>query len=219
MTSDHVSAGRAPRVKASLRDEQKTFTRGRLIEAAIAVFESKGFSGATVDDIVTEAGASRATFYAHFKNKDDVANELFAQMVPQSEEAFAQLDSAIASGSRAEVRAWVLGAFGWWKANGGAVLALEQIVASGGFGHGGLDYVQAEAMPGFLRAWGPKRRDEARLRIYLLGTLITRTYRAWELDGLFADLDEADIIEVITDLWITGLHLQRLRPDGDWARA
>src|SRR3954464_10344860 len=57
---------------ATLRDEQKSFTRHRLIEGALAAFDRKGYAATTIDDIVAEANASRATFYLHFKRKADV---------------------------------------------------------------------------------------------------------------------------------------------------
>ena len=56
----------------SLRDEQKRLTRRRLIEGALAAFEQKGYAATTIDDIVAQANASRATFYLHFKSKADV---------------------------------------------------------------------------------------------------------------------------------------------------
>ena len=56
----------------SLRDEQKRLTRRLLIEGALAAFERKGYAATTIEDIVAEAKASRATFYLHFKSKADV---------------------------------------------------------------------------------------------------------------------------------------------------
>lgn len=205
--------------RPTLRDEHRNYTRNKIIEAALKVFEVKGYSGATVDDVVSEAGASRATFYVYFKNKDEVAHALFELMVPQSRDAFTELDRALAAGSWAEIREWVRGALAWWDANRGAVLALEQIVASGGFGHGGLDQVQSDAMPIYLDHWGHQRRDEARLRVYLLSTLITRAHRAWRMDGLFSGLDEDAVLDVLTQLWIAGLQLDRLYPDVEWDRS
>jgi AcrR family transcriptional regulator len=212
-TADPSPAERRP----SLREGQRAFTRSKFIEAAITVFETKGYAVATVDDIAQEAGASKATFYVYFKSKDEVARALFAEMEPEGRDAYAQLDEAIASGSRQQVRAWVRAAFEWWENNRGAVLALEQIVASGGFGHGGLDQVQAEAMPRYLSSWAAEDHDEARLRIYISGALVTRTYRAARIDGLFSDLDDDQLIDILTDLWISALQLPTRQADGNWA--
>ena len=64
-----------------MRDAQKAHTRQRLIEAARAVFRRQGFYGSTVDQIVAEAGASRPTFYLHFRDQDAVLGELMAQYI------------------------------------------------------------------------------------------------------------------------------------------
>lgn len=64
--------------KPTLRDAQKAHTRQRLLDAARDVFYREGYYGATVDQIVEEAGASRPTFYLHFKDKEEVLGELVA---------------------------------------------------------------------------------------------------------------------------------------------
>ena len=65
-TSDNTGKG------GSLRDEQKRLTRRLLIEGAVTAFERKGYAATTIEDIVAEANASRATFYLHFKSKAEV---------------------------------------------------------------------------------------------------------------------------------------------------
>jgi AcrR family transcriptional regulator len=64
--------------KPTLRDAQKAHTRQRLLDAARSVFYQEGYYGATVDQIVAEAGASRPTFYLHFKDKEEVLGVLMA---------------------------------------------------------------------------------------------------------------------------------------------
>lgn len=44
--------------------------RERILNAVAEVASAKGFGGMTVEDIISEAGLSRRTFYEHFKNKD-----------------------------------------------------------------------------------------------------------------------------------------------------
>jgi AcrR family transcriptional regulator len=60
-----TSSAKAP----SLRDAQREFTRQTLVDAATAVFQRQGYLDATIDDIAEAAGASRGTFYLHFKSK------------------------------------------------------------------------------------------------------------------------------------------------------
>ena len=45
--------------------------RERILAAVAEATQAHGFAGMSVQDIVTEAGVSRRTFYEQFKNKDD----------------------------------------------------------------------------------------------------------------------------------------------------
>ncbi len=44
-------------------------TRAKIIESAIRLFSSRGYTAASVDDICTEAGISKGAFYHHFESK------------------------------------------------------------------------------------------------------------------------------------------------------
>jgi AcrR family transcriptional regulator len=67
----------SPRV--SLREDQKRMTRDKLIAAARECFEMQGYAKTSVEDITARVGASRATFYLHFKGKPEVLAEIFTQ--------------------------------------------------------------------------------------------------------------------------------------------
>jgi AcrR family transcriptional regulator len=58
------------------RKLEKKMRRQQIMDAAKNVFASKGFGGATVEDITEKAELSPATLYLYFKNKD----ELFASL-------------------------------------------------------------------------------------------------------------------------------------------
>ncbi|WP_035283971.1 TetR/AcrR family transcriptional regulator [Actinokineospora spheciospongiae] len=49
-----------------------TPTRARLIDAAFALFEERGYEQTTVDDITDRAGVGRTTFFRTFRSKEDV---------------------------------------------------------------------------------------------------------------------------------------------------
>lgn len=73
------AAGRIPLPQAlsdSSQNEPNTkrgrATRERLLTAALAVFERKGFLETNVSDICKEAGAAHGTFYIYFKSKEDI---------------------------------------------------------------------------------------------------------------------------------------------------
>ncbi|KAA9159304.1 TetR family transcriptional regulator [Amycolatopsis acidicola] len=46
--------------------------KDRLIDAAFALFEERGYDATTVDDITERAGVGRTTFFRTFRSKDDV---------------------------------------------------------------------------------------------------------------------------------------------------
>jgi AcrR family transcriptional regulator len=63
----------------TLREDQKRMTREKLITAARECFEDKGYAQTSVEDITGRVGASRATFYLHFKGKPEVLAEIFTR--------------------------------------------------------------------------------------------------------------------------------------------
>ncbi|WP_067429292.1 TetR family transcriptional regulator [Nocardioides jensenii] len=60
-----------------------TSTRARLVDAAFALFEERGFTETTVDEIAARAGTGRTTFFRHFRGKDDVVFPDHDQLLPR----------------------------------------------------------------------------------------------------------------------------------------
>ncbi|MBE0447376.1 MAG: TetR/AcrR family transcriptional regulator [Actinobacteria bacterium] len=54
--------------------------RKRLLETAARVFAEREYHGATVKDIVDEAGVSVGLFYFYFKNKEDLLENLYDEI-------------------------------------------------------------------------------------------------------------------------------------------
>jgi TetR/AcrR family transcriptional repressor of nem operon len=59
--------------------EHKRHTRERIVESARRLFNRKGFTEVTIDEIMKHAGLTRGGFYKHFDNKE----ELYAHAVRQ----------------------------------------------------------------------------------------------------------------------------------------
>lgn len=57
---------------AKRRDRRVERTQQLLREALLSLIREKGFEGLTVQEIIDRANVGRATFYAHFDNKDDL---------------------------------------------------------------------------------------------------------------------------------------------------
>lgn len=56
--------------------EHKRESRDRVVEAGRLLFRQRGFDGASIDQVMNEAGLTRGAFYAHFDSKDDLIREV-----------------------------------------------------------------------------------------------------------------------------------------------
>jgi AcrR family transcriptional regulator len=74
-------------------------TRGRIVEAAEAVFVRRGYLEARVADIAQEAGVAHGSFYTYFASKDEVFREVADRVVT---EMYAALEGRSLGGSAAE---------------------------------------------------------------------------------------------------------------------
>src|SRR5437879_5857165 len=70
-----AARGGAPAQERELRAQGRKTMR-RLLDAAMVVFEKRGFHAARVDDIVKVAKTSHGTFYLYFANKEDLFRAL-----------------------------------------------------------------------------------------------------------------------------------------------
>src|SRR6201993_3594316 len=61
----------------------KPSARERLADAAFALFDEHGYEQTTVDDITERAGLGRATFFRHYRSKEDVIFPDHNQMLGQ----------------------------------------------------------------------------------------------------------------------------------------
>ena len=68
-------------------------TRERLLDAAQAGINERGFAGTSIDQIIERAGVTKGTFFYHFKSKNELARALI--------ERFAAADRAVLGESMA----------------------------------------------------------------------------------------------------------------------
>ncbi|HOF39996.1 MAG TPA: TetR/AcrR family transcriptional regulator [Candidatus Hydrogenedentes bacterium] len=66
----------------------------RLLEGALSIFSKKGYEGASVREIIEEAGVTRPVLYYYFKNKEDLFRRLvrncLAEMIADADAALDQ---------------------------------------------------------------------------------------------------------------------------------
>ncbi|MBL4808160.1 MAG: TetR/AcrR family transcriptional regulator [Rhodobacteraceae bacterium] len=64
--------------------EHRARTRRQIIDSARKLFNVHGFDGASIDQIMANAGFSRGGFYHHFKNKEDVFAEAVSSLLQKT---------------------------------------------------------------------------------------------------------------------------------------
>ena len=95
MTAGQGSSG-APAQEASVRltrGQSRAQTRERLLAAARAVLARRGFHGASVEEIASEAGFSTGALYSNFDGKEDL---FLALMEREIEEHSREIGQAVA---------------------------------------------------------------------------------------------------------------------------
>jgi AcrR family transcriptional regulator len=115
-SADSTSGGTKTQPRGKMRAAQREFTRSRIVAAAIEVFAEKGYARTTVDDIAERAGATRATFYLHFKAKSDVLPELISRGEGHFHNIYRDLSPIAHDPTLASVRTWLSLAMAEWKA-------------------------------------------------------------------------------------------------------
>jgi AcrR family transcriptional regulator len=63
------------------KDRRSERTRHLLSEALVELIREKGYSAITVSDIIERANVGRSTFYAHFRDKDDLFAREMARVI------------------------------------------------------------------------------------------------------------------------------------------
>jgi AcrR family transcriptional regulator len=102
-----AESGAAPELgpDSSLRTAQKVLTRSRIRDAARALFYSSGYAATTVEQIAAASGASRATFYLHFKDKEEVLQDIVREYTPRALAVMRRLPGP--RPTLKQIRAWV----------------------------------------------------------------------------------------------------------------
>jgi AcrR family transcriptional regulator len=189
--------------KPTLREAQKQFTRQRLLDAAAASFEGKGYARTTIDDIVSGAGATRATFYLHFGAKGDIVREFMETIWTDVSDVYDGLGAAVASADRAALREWFGSTFRYWETLRPFAHVREEAmmldpelrrVSDSTFEIGVAAIVKA------VRERYGYDEDEARARATLVLAQLEMVFRRWMLYGW--ESDEDLIIDIVTEMWM-----------------
>lgn len=200
--------------RPTLRDEQKTITANRLIDAALELFADRGYDATTVDDITVAAGVSRATFYLHFANIHALTVALASRNLPEIETYYCELDEIQAAADRGALRAWSRRTMRWFDEHQPLLLVLERIMLSGPGAAAGIarERLYTTHMPKYLSRWPETRWAEAELRIWMLVALLGRVQIGWRYGEQMSGVDDALMVDVLVDFWANGLLLGDVPP-------
>jgi TetR/AcrR family transcriptional regulator, transcriptional repressor for nem operon len=69
---------------------QQHDSKTRLLDATLKVVRAKGYHATRIEDVCTEAGLTKGSFFHHFKGKDDLALAAAAHWDAQTTEFFAE---------------------------------------------------------------------------------------------------------------------------------
>jgi TetR/AcrR family transcriptional regulator, regulator of mycofactocin system len=95
----------APTTDPGLRERKKLRTREAIIDAALKLFEERGFEHTTIADIAEAADIAPRTFFGYFPSKEDVVFADFPEVVDRLE---ARLDGRPADETTIDaLRAWL----------------------------------------------------------------------------------------------------------------
>jgi TetR/AcrR family transcriptional regulator len=81
MSPGDLSAMNAPASKPRRRTRIQTERRELILEAALEVFASHGFRGATIDQIAEAAGMSKPNLLYYFRSKEDIHTTLMQRLL------------------------------------------------------------------------------------------------------------------------------------------
>ena len=77
-------AQKAPGKPGRLSAQQTAELPKRLLDAALILFNRKGFSATTMEEVAREAGASTKTLYSRYANKTELARAVATRMVEEN---------------------------------------------------------------------------------------------------------------------------------------
>ncbi|MGW5076599.1 TetR/AcrR family transcriptional regulator [Rhodococcus sp. NPDC004095] len=111
------------------RLEQKQATRAALIDRARELFIEHGYTATTADMIAKAVGVSRATFYLHFRSKDEIVLEHMRAREDSVVEAYRALDR-IDEPNLESVTAWLREHVAFWRVQRAEFGVMEQALAN-----------------------------------------------------------------------------------------
>ncbi|NIH80191.1 TetR/AcrR family transcriptional regulator [Amycolatopsis viridis] len=197
----------------TFREQQWREAHDRYLECAREVFARLGYHAATVADIVATANGSRATFYAHFRDKADIAAALFERILPDTA-ALYRMPAHFPELTRARVRTWLdEHVLAFWSRYAVEIDVLTQAVAddprvAARHYQWGVD--AARELAPYLTQWTGEHEQAGLTRALLLVLQLEQACYHWLIRGV--GHDRALVLDVLADVWWRELTYLRTGP-------
>jgi len=95
MTFGKTDRRSARAVRAGITKGEET--RKRILDAAQSAIIEKGFTGTSIDELISECGLSKGGFFYHFRDKNDLAKALLRRYIAEDELVFDEVFARAAS--------------------------------------------------------------------------------------------------------------------------
>ncbi|HKS46538.1 MAG TPA: helix-turn-helix domain-containing protein [Amycolatopsis sp.] len=197
----------------AFREQQWREAHERYLDCARRIFDDLGYHAATVGDIVEAANGSRATFYAHFRDKADIAACLFERVLSAGAEIYRQV-AEFPELTRKNVREWLDGqvlAF-WCRYRVEVKVINEAMAADPGVAarhyQWGIEAVRQ--LKPYLAKWTGEQEQVALTRALLLVLQLERLCYHWLVRGV--EHNREMVLDILADLWFRELEYLRAGP-------
>jgi AcrR family transcriptional regulator len=196
----------ATEARGNMRDQQKELTRQRLKEAALRCFVELGYQSTSVSDITTAAGATRATFYRHYKSKAELVEACLDELDETYRDSFADLGGLLADPDQESLRSWLSDAFAMWR----KTRDVSVIVGEAASAEREIELrrqrsfeFETNRIAVALTNGSDRRPEQAMLLAELLFTQLRGTFEVWARRDSDLDLDQA--ASVMAAMWWAAL--------------
>ena len=209
VNKDSTAINSPARARPSLREIHRTATREHLVAAARTVFERDGYFSATVEDIIHESGASRATFYAHFGGKAELIDAVIAGMADEVDSVWYLFREAVLNDTKEDLRRWALAAIEFYNRHSRLVPVFEQVHAAekGRSAHSERFYDNLTTLvQPYLECFPESERERMALRFRILAVQITTLFFRLPIDQTTPEMRDM-IADELTGLWFPALSL------------
>lgn len=180
-------------------------TRTLLMDAASELFARQGVAATTVEMILLAARVSRATFYQHFKDKQELVAALMADTWRHADELYESF-AALPDASLESIRGWLLSVQRAWRRHYGETEMLLREVPSALVADSGPHMERfVAALVGDGHLWAcPK--DEAMRRARLLIGQLERGMLDFHR-GSWRGIKVGELLDTLARLWFQALNI------------